>query len=90
MASIQEMVREILDRVVRIETRTTRYIEGQGYDTGVQRARWEPGRVIIPTDATALKEILAVIPDGWSGETIPVYVENATSPIAWIVTSYHK
>ena len=76
----QDMLVEIRDRVKRIETRTTKYFEAQGFDTGVTRAKWlgqDPGwevaRVLLPSPATSVKEILAVIPVGHDAD-VDLYV----------------
>lgn len=62
MAKIDEDVREILERTRRIETRTTKFMEAQGFDTKVQRATFEDGCVHIPSTNIAIRDILAVIP----------------------------
>ena len=76
----QELLVEIRDRVTRIETRTTKYFEAQGFDTGVTRAKWlgkspgwEVARILLPGPATSVKEILAVIPANHR-EDVDLYV----------------
>ena len=69
--------REVLDRVRRMETRLTRFLETQGFDTGVQRARWENGTIVIPTPLVALSECLAAIPVGWT-EAVPIEHKGVT------------
>lgn len=58
--------RELLDRTRRIETRLTKFMEAQGFDTQVQRPQWEDGIIHAPTSAIALKDCLAVIPPDWN------------------------
>ena len=67
-SDLQENVQEIADRCRRMETRLTRFLELQGFDTGVQRAVWVDDAVDIPTDAIALKECLSVIPSDHVGQ----------------------
>ena len=71
---------EIRDRIRRLETRTTKYLEAQGFDTGAARAKWlgiKPGwevaRIDLPTPAVSLKEILATIPKDHE-EDVDLYV----------------
>ena len=91
MASIHDMTREILDRLVRTETRLTKYMEAQGFDTKVQRPRWDKHAstfaVFIPSEAVSLKEILAVIPDKYRGQQVEIYLEGQSraGPIVVIV-----
>jgi hypothetical protein len=72
-ATEEAMIVEILDRSRRIETRVTKFMEANGFDTKVQRAVWHDGQVIIPTPATLVKEIMTCIPRNWDGEVgIPI------------------
>ena len=75
-----EILSEIRDRVRRIETRSTKYFEANGLDTGAARAKWcgfqpvaDAARVELPTPSIALKDILAVIPKGYDGD-VDLYV----------------
>ena len=77
---IPEILSEIRDRVRRIETRSTKYFEAQGFDTGSTRATWrgmqaneDAARIDLPTPGIALKDILAVIPKGFEGD-VDLYV----------------
>ncbi len=65
---------EIVDRVRRIETRFTKYLEWQGFDTQVARAEWIGDRVSIPSPAVSLQEIIKAIPDDWAGRQVMVFV----------------
>lgn len=62
----EKKLSEMLDRTRRIETRLTRYLEQNGFETGVQRPTWDPRGVIhIPTRACSIHDMLAVIPPEW-------------------------
>lgn len=80
--SYEEKMDEALDRLRRLETRFTKFMEKEGYDTGVARASWlRRGAVTIPTPATSIKEILSVIP---AGHRLQVEVTLKGVPIALI------
>lgn len=61
----REIIKETLDRTRRIETRITKWMEQQGFDTGVQRPIWHKGTIIIPSLSVSLKECLEVVPIEW-------------------------
>ena len=65
--SDNEPMQELLDRTRRIETRLTRFMEDNGFDTKVRRAVWYPeeGRLEVPSPATSLKDIIAAVPRSW-------------------------
>ena len=65
--------RETSDRLRRIETRLTRFMESQGFDTEVRRPAFKDGHLDIPTDATSLRDILAAVPDGWDGGVVVLH-----------------
>jgi hypothetical protein len=75
-----------LDRVRRIETRLTRYLETQGFDTQTQRPVLEPGpepKMHIPSMHISLKDMLAAIPadlNGWED----IEVQHAGRPVAYL------
>ena len=62
------LVRETNDRVRRIETRLTKYLEAQGFDTQVQRPGWDNGTISIPSLGCSIEALLSVIPEGWDPE----------------------
>ena len=81
--SYEEKMDEALDRLRRLETRFTKFMEKEGYDTGVARASWlRRGAVTIPTPATSIREILSVIPAKY---TQPVEVTLKGVVIATVV-----
>lgn len=57
--------REIKDRLRRIETRLTKFMEAQGFDTGTQQPEWHDGIVEVPTDGCSLRAIKDVVPADW-------------------------
>lgn len=59
---------EVLDRVRRIETRLTRYLEAQGFETGARKPTFHKGTLIVPTKAISLNDMLGAVPEGWSSE----------------------
>lgn len=70
----QREVREIVDRTRRIETRLTRFLESQGFDTQVQKPVWRNGQIDIPTAACSIHDCLEVVPKDWkSDQEIEVY-----------------
>lgn len=72
-----ERLKEAVDRLRRLETRFTRYLEAQGYDVGAQRPHWVHGRISVPSAACSLVDILSVVPTSWSpDEEIDVYVKD--------------
>lgn len=65
----EKKTNEMLDRTRRIETRLTRYLEQNGFETGVQRPSWNPRGIIeIPTRACSVHDMMAVIPKEWNPE----------------------
>ncbi len=64
----QEAIKEIQDRCRRMETRLTRFLEAQGFETGTMKPSWHGGVIKIPSPACSLKDMLAVVPDDWSAD----------------------
>ena len=63
----EEQLKEVYDRVRRVETRLTSFFHFMGFDTTAGKPVWieKTGTIIVPTDASSLKEILAAIPTHW-------------------------
>jgi len=66
---------EIKDRLKRLETRSTKFFESQGFNTGVERPIWrgitgtsDVSRIDLPTPNVSIKDIMAVIPDNYVEE----------------------
>ena len=76
-------ISEILDRTRRIETRLTRFMEDQGFDTQVRRPVWNNGVINVPSPATSLKDCLAVIPPSWNPDDPIVVMHKDTKVAEW-------
>lgn len=85
MTQERDRIGEIQDRLRRIETRLTKYMQERGFETQVQVPIYEGpnDRITIPSLDVRLKDVLAVIPDG---EDSPdgLAVVHAGSVVAWI------
>lgn len=58
--------KEMVDRLRRIETRLTKYMLTQGFDTQSQKPTWLGDGVIdIPSRSCALSDCLEAIPADW-------------------------
>jgi hypothetical protein len=64
ITTLSPEMREVLDRLRRIETRVTRFLETQGFDTQVQRPKWDEAThtLYIPSMGVSLRDILLAIP----------------------------
>lgn len=70
---LREMLQEVLDRSRRIETRVTRYITAQGFETGARKPICVNDTIEIPSLATSMVDCVAAIPDAWDrGEAVNV------------------
>lgn len=64
-----EALKEIADRCRRMETRLTKFMEAQGFDTRVQRPLFlSTGELRVPSLAVSLQDCLAAIPPDWSDD----------------------
>ena len=63
MAQERDRIGEIQDRLRRIETRLTKYMQERGFETQVQKATWGPGYVSIPSIDIRLRDLLTAIPE---------------------------
>lgn len=62
-------IREIKDRARRIETRLTRFLELNDFDTQTKRPSWVgEGRIEIPSPDCSIKSCLETIPIDWKEE----------------------
>ena len=77
------ILNEIRDRMRRVETRVTKFLESQGFDTGTKRSRWERGVIHVPSPQTGMKDILETIPPGWD-RSEPVIVMHEGDELAWV------
>ena len=79
-------LKEVLARSRRTETRLTRYLEGQGVDTGIQRPFWRNGKIIIPTPAVTIESIVQTVPRSWAaGEQVDVVRADTDDVICKII-----
>lgn len=63
---IDDQIKEVVDRCRRIETRVTKFLEAQGFDTKVRRPEWsDEGIVTIPSLACSIKDCMAAVPPWW-------------------------
>lgn len=70
----RDPIAEVVDRLRRIETRFTKYLIDQGFDTQTARPVWKDGQIEIPTPACSLRDILEAVPaDHPVEEEIEVY-----------------
>jgi G:T-mismatch repair DNA endonuclease (very short patch repair protein) len=68
--------KDIRDRLTRIETRLTKFMYAQGFDTQGTRARWQGDGVIqIPSIDVTLRECIATVPKGYT-DSILVKIED--------------
>ena len=66
MRNERDRIGEIQDRLRRIETRLTKYMQERGFETQVQTPVWNNGKVIVPSLDVRLRDILTVIPESWA------------------------
>ena len=85
MTQERDRIGEIQDRLRRIETRLTKYMQERGFETQVQKPVYDRAgdRLTVPSLDVRLKDVLAVIPDG---EDSPdgLAVVHAGSVVAWV------
>lgn len=64
-----------------METRLTKFLEVQGFETKVKKPVWRSGVVDIPSLECSIKDILAAVPDDWPDED-GIYVVHHGQEIA--------
>ena len=77
----EHMITETRDRTRRIETRLTKFMEAQGFDTGTQRSRWlgvvgDTGTIDVPTVGASLREIMNTLPPDWDDRDVDLIVNG--------------
>ena len=77
-----QKLNEIHQRTRRIETRLTRFIAEQGFETGGRKPEWqvEGYNIVLPNVAASLTDILAALPKG-EGEEQPVPVTDSSGEL---------
>lgn len=63
------LVKEIADRMRRLETRFTKFMEMQGFDTKVRRPEFHDGVVSVPSPSCSIHDIVQSIPPSWDKES---------------------
>jgi hypothetical protein len=64
--SLMDYAREAAERTRRIETRLTKWLVSEGFETGSQLPVWyDDGVVEVPSRATSLTDIQSVVPIDW-------------------------
>lgn len=73
---VADVLTEIRQRMRRVETRLTRYMEAQGFETQTQKPVWDGTSVVVSTPNVSMKEVLAVVPPDWH-ETVSIIHDGA-------------
>lgn len=63
MTQERDRIGEIQDRLRRIETRLTKYMQERGFDTQVQKVEAEGDGIIIPSLDVRLRDMLIAAPE---------------------------
>lgn len=83
-----EQLSEAVSRSRRIETRLTRYLEVQGIDTKIQRPFFKDGKIIVPSPAVSIENIVQTIPRRWVGnEPVDVVLADTNELICKIIVT---
>lgn len=72
----------MVDRLRRVETRLTKFMEWSGFDTDIQRPVWTNGKLDLPSDAQSVRDCLAYIPPEWMGDVALVVKGQIVAVIA--------
>ena len=62
MNEVLDRTARIEDRCTRIETRLTKFLESQGFETHVRRPFWNGKAVVVPSLSCALNDVMAAVP----------------------------
>lgn len=66
MSRTDDKIREIHERLVRIETRLMKYFTHVGFDGQGKLPEFDNGRVIVPSPDCSLRDCIAAIPKSWN------------------------
>lgn len=77
-------VREVLDRLRRVETRVTTFMIAQGFDVAVTPPIWNEGTITLPSMGCSLRDILKAVPEGWNVDEA-VEVRHLGVPVAHVL-----
>jgi hypothetical protein len=81
--SDSELVNEMAQRLRRLETRFTRYLADQGFDTQTTPVNWKGGVLHVPSPDCSLKEAFAAIPADHPANE-PVEVCHKLGTLGWM------
>lgn len=70
MDSLEQRVKEIQDRCRRVETRLTRFLETQGFDTQRKMPIFRGNVVEVPSMECSIADIISVLPADIEYETV--------------------
>jgi hypothetical protein len=70
------LMKEVLDRCRRMETRLTRFLESQGFDTKARRPTFVKGMLFIPSMACSIQDCVAAIPSDERGKEVGIYHQD--------------
>ncbi len=70
---MSDPMKELLDRCRRMETRLTRFLESQGFDTKARRPEFVKGMVFIPSMACSIQDCISAVPIDERGKDIGIY-----------------
>jgi len=68
----RDRIGEIQDRLRRVETRLTKYMQERGFETQVQKVILDIDTVHIPSLDVRLRDILTIIPTGYAGTKLRI------------------
>jgi hypothetical protein len=71
--SYDDILRELRDRMRRVETRLTKFLQSQGFDTMSQQPLWKDGVVDVPSMSCSIKDVMSVIPGDWDSDIAIVH-----------------
>lgn len=76
MSDQRDQLKEMSDRMRRMETRLTKFLMTMGFDTETHRPLWRDGTIYLPSTSASLKSCLEVIPEKWPKHS-PITVSHA-------------
>lgn len=79
------VLKEIQDRCRRMETRLTKFLEQQGFDTKIKRPEWKCGTIEITNLSCALKDLLELVPHDWDRDEEVVVLYRGEEVLSFFV-----
>lgn len=77
-------IKDMFERMRRVETRITKMMQHMGMDPGGMRPIWRDGTVIVPNAHTGMQDILDTIPPHWPRDD-EVFVQFKSKTIGSIL-----